>query len=498
MSKAERSAPRVGSSMLVVYSAQFAAQVITITTLAVLARSVSTEAFGLMGILFPIVLLPRMIATLGYSVAAVQHSDEDQAVLSGIFWRQLRHSNWAALATGVAGPIAASFYNAPDLAPLAITMAFATVLNALSLIPIALLERRMRFAASSLVRLLAQSSASAAAITMAWQGYGVWALIAQHIVEFVVLLIAWPLSGWLPLVPSKSHLPHATNRLGSSYSLSMVILFAAQNMDKLILAAWLGSSEQARAVLGMYAQAYNLMMKPVYVVTQPLGAVMLSTLSRLQDDAAARTMWVANFFHWASLALFPTSVGLFLVADDLMQVLAPNWKQAGPILAAFAPTISAQGLINLACVTLGSRGRGKALLFVAGLQWLLLAQAIFIGLMLATRFEGDDSLPTEALLGVTVASAISMTNVFAILLPLLWFVAKTCEVPAVSLLKVLWQPLIASLAMGGVVWATRGWLLEQGFEPPTRLLAAVAVGVFVYSLANLRQIFRMLEQRNSS
>ena len=55
--------------------------------------------------------------------------------------------------------------------------------------------------------------------------------------------------------------------------------YATRNLDNLIIGRFRSAHE-----LGLYARAYGIMMLPHVATTLPLQRVMVSTLSRLQND----------------------------------------------------------------------------------------------------------------------------------------------------------------------------------------------------------------------
>jgi len=467
-----------------VFAAQVASQLVSLLALACLARLVPADAFGVIGIALPLVMLPRMAATLGFSTAAVADAQGDDALLSGLFWRTLAWSLAAAVVTSIAGPLFAWLYAMPQLALVAPALAGATLLNALSVVHLAVLERRMRLRTTAVVRLTAQTIAAAVAVICAWLGYGVWSLVMQHVAEFVVLAcIVWAFGDWRPGFIAA--LPAETRRFGGYYSLSSLLFYAAQNIDKLLLAAWLGSSPRAAALVGMYAQAYNLMMRPVYFVHAPMASVMLPTLSRVQHDHADRADWTERFYSVTALLLFPAGIGLWIVAGDVMQILAPDWPEAGVFLAALAPIILAQGFMNLATVSLAAARRSDVLCFAAVVQLLLTAQAVWGGAWFGqsdyyyTTTNVDPNVaPYRAALGGAVG--VSLATTLVILVPYMVFAFRITGVPLERFFRALRIALPAAAAMGGAVYLVHRILVRNNVTEVPRLLICIGCGALIY------------------
>ena len=104
---------RAGTRAVVV--AQIASQLIAVAVLAVLYRNVERSAYGLLGMAFPLVMLPRMMATLGLSVTAIQRKSLSNAESSSLFWLNICLGLVAGGVTALLGIIFASLYGAAEL-----------------------------------------------------------------------------------------------------------------------------------------------------------------------------------------------------------------------------------------------------------------------------------------------------------------------------------------------------------------------------------------------
>jgi PST family polysaccharide transporter len=284
-------------------------------------------------------------------------------------------------------------------------------------------------------------------------------------------------------------------RFSSFYSLSTLVNYLGQNLEKIILPVLLGG--MADRAIGLYSQAFSLAIKPVYLITSPLVGVMVSALARMRQDGAAYTDLVTRFFRLAAIGLFPCAAGLTAVAPDLILVLAgPDWAEAGPLLSAMAPAVFAIGLINLAGVLLASVGRAGQLLFASVLYCVLLAQGFFAGYYAGGRlWPGDAS--GESWYGGVIGAAVAFTvvTVGVWLPPFLWFCFRTAGVRTAVVLRALGSAMRAALLMGMVVWGLRRVLLTmEGVPAWLRLVVLVASGVLLYFILARGEIRWFLDE----
>ena len=73
-----------------VLAGQLVSQLVSLGALAALYRLLTPDDFGLLGMAVPLVMLPRMLTTLGLSVATVQRARLDDRQLTHVFWLGLK------------------------------------------------------------------------------------------------------------------------------------------------------------------------------------------------------------------------------------------------------------------------------------------------------------------------------------------------------------------------------------------------------------------------
>jgi len=489
---------RVRGGTRAVLASLVVSQVISIGTLAVMGRLILPENYGLLGQILPVLMLPRMLATLGLSMAVVQHPELKHAQLSQLFWLNVLGGLLSTGATVVMGPVLAAAYNRPELATLCYAMAGTNLLASLLNQHSALLERTLQMQRLSLVRCCAQGAGGLVGVAAALLGYNVSALIALQYAELGTLLVGvWIAMPWLPGAPRRGTGIGSLVAFSSYFSLSSMVGYVSQNLEKLILPLLLGP--QADRAIGLYGQAFGLMIKPVFLITTPLTGVMVAALARARADQQMFAEMTTRFFRLAAIGLAPCAAGLFAVAPDFMVVLVGyEWRDAGPILAALAPAVLAQGLIYLAGFMLASIGRAGQLLFGSTVALLVLVQAFVVGFYAGgyawPTVEGN-SLPTAMgpLLGVAIGY--SLVTIFVWMPPFLWFCFRSTGTPIGMVAKRILPVLQPAVLMGMIVWALRQVLLNvEWLGPAPRLAMLVPLGMLLYALMARREMRWFFEE----
>ena len=476
---------QVRRGMRAVVAAQLASQLVSFAVLAVLFRQLGPEPFGLLGMVMPLLLLSRLLGGLSLQVASVQRPELSDEESSWLFWTQVALGAVVAIGFALSGHLLAWAFSTPGLIALCYALSGTLLVNALAAQHLALLERQMAVGQVAKYRLMALLAGGIAAVWAAWQQAGVWALVAQQYVELSGLVVlAWWGHPFRPRWPKRISSSRALFLFGSGYSLSGLLFFLAWNLDKVVLAAMLGSAPGGRVVLGIYTQVFNLMMRPVYLVTTPVTSVMLPALSRASRQAGEFSELATSFYRLVGVLLFPCGVGLALVADDVMRILGglPAWRPAGTILSLLAPAILALGWINIAGSVLAAAARTRHLCWCALVVLVVMLQGYVAGGFLGKRFG---EFPEGPAIGMAVS--FTLVSLVVLCVPYTRFVLRSSGASGRELWRLMKGSLLAALAMGMAVWA-----LRTGFSAATspflRLGTSVLVGVLVYGVIARREI----------
>ena len=469
------------------FVAQIAAQLISLVQLAMLYHLLQPRDFGVFGLSLLLVTVPRMLVAPVVSAATVQPASLSNGQLASLFWINMLFGAICAIVAAGGGWLVSVYQATPEVNAATLALAATSIVASLGAVHQALLERKMRLATVSRMRVVGQVAGGLAAIAAAWWGAGIWSLVTQQYVELAVLVVgAWRAEPWRPAGPRGCESIRSLLHFGGYYSLSSLAFFIAGNSDKLLLYLLCGSTAAGQAAVGMYNQAYNLMMKPVYLVTLPIAGVMLPALSRAARDHKLYESLTGNFFRLTAIALLPCGVGLYLVASDVMLVLGGDtWQDAGLMLTALAPVVLAQGFINICGSVFASAGRTGRMRGGAVIVAAVLTQGYVAGYWFGHHADPTDPLfPT-----LGVAWSYSAVALLIVLVPYLAYCFRVVGVSFGGVLKQLLPAARAAVCMGLVVWGVQQMLPSHPSLPAAaRLTVLVAAGVVSYGLLAAREL----------
>jgi len=399
----------------------------------VLARLLSPEQFGIIGMVMAIVAFVSLFRDIGLSMAIIQQPKITRGQVSSMFWVTLLVSVLAAFVTAAMAPLLVWFYAREELFWVTIALAGAVLLGGPTMMHMALLRRQMEFGLIATIEIAAMVLGVGAAILTAWLGWEYWALVLQIVVASVATLAAaWLATGFVPspgldLGGIKSMLKFGGNLTGFN-----LVNFFARNLDN-VLIGW----RSGAADLGLYSKAYQLLLLPVTEINLPIAAVALPALCRLQHEPER----FRSFYQKA--LLLATSIGMPVVAfmiaateQVILFIMGEQWLEVIPIfqalgIASFLGTFNfATGWVNTAT------GRTDRQLHW-GIFW---AIATVTGILVGLPFGA-----VGVALGLSISALIARP--FG-----LWYCFRGSPISIQDFFAAIWRPAIASGIAGAVTW----------------------------------------------
>jgi PST family polysaccharide transporter len=455
---------------------QVASQLVSLGVAAVLLRMIPPADYGQYGLVINGLLFVRIFATLGLNVTTIQRSELDEGQLNSLFWLNLALGVAGTLVTALAAPLLGFLPRCGPLVWPAVMLAGSHTLWAIGMQHQALLERHLRVGPLAVARIVSQAAGGVAGIGVAYLGGRMGALVAQHYAELAVLAgAAWWAEPWRPGRPRWPRHVGELVRFSVYYSGASLATFMTGAIDKALVYFALGDRSS-----GFYNQSFNLMLKPVYLLTTPLAGIVLPALSRASHDRVAYEKLHLAFSRLLAAVLFPASVGLALIAPEVMRTLGgPEWVDAGPVLSVLAMAILAQGFINIASYVMTSAGRTDLLFRANWLLVLLTGVALTAGIRMGVWFD-------RPLMGVAWGYTLVTGVVWFV--PYMLFTLSTIEVAKGRWFLQLARPALASAGMGFVVWFVQQLYDETTVPHYLQVVTEIAVGIAAYSILAIGEV----------
>lgn len=178
---------------------RFSVQGVQFIVMIIMARILTPEDYGLVGMLTIFITISQSLIDSGFSQALIRKRDRRQIDNSTVFYFNIAIGTILYLVLFFSAPLIANFYHEPQLIPITRVISLSVFINSLVVVQRALLTVEIDFKTQTKASFTAVISSGILGIWMVYDGYGVWAIVAQQLVNLSVnALLLWILSHWRP------------------------------------------------------------------------------------------------------------------------------------------------------------------------------------------------------------------------------------------------------------------------------------------------------------
>lgn len=342
----------------------------------VLARLLSPEEYGLIGIVTIFTTIMLNIIDSGFSNSLIRKQLVTDKDYSTLFFFNLAVSILMYVLLFLGAPLIAHFFERPQLVSLVRVMGLLLILQALSIVQNTNLSKRIDFKTKTEASLTSAIISGVVGIAMAFAGFGVWSLVGQQLSrQFFYSLCLWVFNRWWPKLEFSIESLKYMWGFGWKLLLSGIIDKIWGELKKVIV-----SKFYSPAMLGQYSKAGEYATIFSSNLTSIVQRVSYPALSELQDD---KQRMVSGYRRVIKTTMFVTSICMFslgAVSEPLIYCLiGPQWH----IAATFLPLICIyRSIYPLQAINLNMlqiQGRTDIFLYLEIIKKIVLLIPLFIG-----------------------------------------------------------------------------------------------------------------------
>jgi len=245
-----------------------------------LARLLSPEDFGIVGMSLSVIQILKVAMSLGFSDALIQKKENSHRAYSTVFIINLSLGILITFLIYFSAPLIAQFYGRAELISIVKLLSVIYLLESLSVVQVAILKKELNFKSLSIRSLVAQLLSGTLATVLAFLGYGIYALVVHHIViNTLRTMLLWRMSNWRPKLEFSWE--EARNLWGfASYSFSSIAVNKIFNASQSLIIGKVFNAE----ILGYFARAQSFSQLIVQNSSNSLRTLLFPALSSIQDD----------------------------------------------------------------------------------------------------------------------------------------------------------------------------------------------------------------------
>lgn len=294
-----------------------------------LARLLSPEEYGIVGMLLIFSLIAGNLQDSGFYTALINIKDIKQNDYNAVFWFNICVSLSIYSVLFLCAPLIAAFYHQPCLVRLSRYVFLSIPIAASLIVPTAILSRSLRVKEKAIVSLLALLLSGLVGIFMAFKGFSYWSLATQQIVYILISCIGrFACARWCPSLP----VDFSPIKRMFSFSYKVLITAVLTTINNNLLTVVFGRLFPAAAV-GNYTQANKWNTMANQLVSNTVAQVAQPVFTRINDDNQRERRVFGKMMRFTAFLAFPAMFGLALVAPQfILATIGDKWLESIPLL----------------------------------------------------------------------------------------------------------------------------------------------------------------------
>ena len=274
----------------------------------VLARLLSPDDYGLLGLITIVTAVCTTLVNGGFTTALMRKKDVTEDDYNTAFIVNLALSLLLYVIVYASSPFIADFFKREELISLTRVASLGMIAGALSLVPQTRLTKRIDFKAQTKITLIASVTSGVLGIAMALLGFGVWSLVAQTLSNQVLrTILLWAIDRWTP----KFRFSKASFQELFGFGWKMMLSGLLDTVWKELYQVVIGKF-YSPATLGQYTRGKQFSQLLSSNLTNVVQRVTYPVLSNIQDD---KERMVNAYRRIIKTTMFITAVGVFFLGS---------------------------------------------------------------------------------------------------------------------------------------------------------------------------------------
>lgn len=311
------------------FGERISAQIVTFIVSIVLARLLSPEDYGTITIVTVFITIANVFVTSGFGNSLIQKKYVDNKDFSSVFYFNIVFSSILYIALFYLAPYIEQFYNIPTLSTVIRVLGLRIIIAGINSVQQAYVSRNMLFKKFFLSTLLGTILSGVIGLVMAYNGFGVWALVAQYLSSTIIdTIVLWITVKWRPelifsLIRMKDMFSYGWKLLCSS-----LLDTGYSQLRGLVIGKMYSSTD-----LAFYDRGQQYPSLVITNINTSIGSVLFPVMSKNQDNKLAIKNMTRKAIRTSSYIMWPMMIGLGVVAEPLISImLTDKWLPCVPFL----------------------------------------------------------------------------------------------------------------------------------------------------------------------
>lgn len=291
----------------------------------ILARLLTPEMFGLMGICL---ILTRGVETFtrpGFAAALIHRKHDIEEAKHTVFTMLSMRGLLLTLLVAAISPFMSNFYDEEMIQGMLLFMSLNFLLTGFSNINTILHQKELNFRKLAYLEQSVTILSTIIVISLAYYLRSVWALVIGYVVTgFIQFIFSYIMIPGKIVFKWNHKIAKELFSYGKYVTASAMVLYFATEIDSALIGKIIGITE-----LGYYVLAFTTANMATTYISKMLSRIMFPAYSKLQDNPEALRTAYINVFSMVIAITFPIAITIMFFAPQLMlTVYGEQWVPA--------------------------------------------------------------------------------------------------------------------------------------------------------------------------
>lgn len=446
----------------------------------ILARILTPDDFGLIGMLVVFIAISQSLIESGFSLALIRKLDRNDIDNSTVFYFSVVTSIFVYFFFYAIAPWVASFFHEPQLIELMRVLCIVVVINALSIIQRVIFTATVDFKTQAKATTIAATLSGVVGIIFAYKGFGVWALVIQYLGNSLLnTFLLWIYCSWRPLWIFSWKSFKELYLFGFNLMVVGVMETLYQNSYQVFIGKFFSA-----ASLGHFTQAKTISNFPSANFSSIISRVTYPIMSSIQDDNERLSAIYRQLARIIAFGVFPLMSALAALSVPTINVLIGNkWHFAAILMIPLSFSFMFYPIHTVNMNILQVKGKSKLYL-----KSEIIKKVISIAFLVGT-------IP----FGIVVMCYGRIVSSVLTLLVNMFYTSREVEITFYTLVKDLCPILSLSLGMFGSIFLATSFFENALIQLCIGFLVGVVFyfgGAYLLKIKELKYVYNLKKRLN--
>lgn len=312
----------VFSNLIWRFAERIGAQLVAFIVSVALARILDPSAYGVVALILVFTTILQVFVDSGLGNALIQKKEADNIDFSTVFFTNLIFCSVLYVLLFIASPYIASFYGDSYITAYMRVLGLTVFISGITNVQQAYVSRNMLFKRFFFSTLGGTIVAGVIGLAMAYCGCGVWALVAQQVINLAIdTMILWITVRWRPNFVFSFERLKVLFSFGWKLLVSSLLDIVYNNIRQLLIGKIYSSSD-----LAFYNQGDKFPKLVISNINTSIDSVLLPAMSKEQDSKERIKNMTRSSIKVSVYIMAPLMMGLAFCGNSIVGlILTDKW-----------------------------------------------------------------------------------------------------------------------------------------------------------------------------